>query len=284
MNPSQPSAALLSREEYVEQAYLFKALLERMRERTPVQEVLETTKEEILATTRLPMAIDYLLAEIKHQGVFHTAMRRLAHYFTPFQTYVIQEAEEETGRFDLYAGLKILQREAEYRSQEPRREALFLYQFEAISQNRLRYDPGLGAMARDPLYDRAWSEWILIVRRQIGIVQLGDLIYIRSQYYLDQRRQRGESAEPQKPVLFGPKEGRIAWANRGKDPRFLFAALQRQLGYPAVPRPEAWDRSQDLIPQMARRLERLEARMKLLEEEQREGSVDLNRLLGPQGE
>ena len=31
------------------------------------------------------------------------------------------------------------------------------------------------------------------------------------------------------PVLFGAQEGRIAKAHRGKDPLFLFAALQRHL-------------------------------------------------------
>ena len=35
------------------------------------------------------------------------------------------------------------------------------------------------------------------------------------------------------PPLFAEKEGKIAKANRGRDP-LLFAALQRQLGYPEV--------------------------------------------------
>ena len=39
-------------------------------------------------------------------------------------------------------------------------------------------------------------------------------------------------APPEKPMLFGEKEGKIAWANRKKDPLYLFAALQRHLGYP----------------------------------------------------
>ena len=38
-------------------------------------------------------------------------------------------------------------------------------------------------------------------------------------------------------MLFGEKEGRIAMANRRKDPLYLFSALQRHLGYPSVPRP-----------------------------------------------
>ena len=42
---------------------------------------------------------------------------------------------------------------------------------------------------------------------------------------------------PSIPTLFGEKEGKIARANRGRDPLYLFSALQRQLGYPEVPRP-----------------------------------------------
>ena len=40
---------------------------------------------------------------------------------------------------------------------------------------------------------------------------------------------------PLPTVLFGEKEGKIARANRGRDPLFLFAASQRQLAYPKVP-------------------------------------------------
>ena len=52
----------------------------------------------------------------------------------------------------------------------------------------------------------------------------------------EQRRQNPDYQLPV-PALFGEKEGKIAKANRGRDPLYLFAALQRQLGYPEVPRP-----------------------------------------------
>ena len=52
------SKILLS-EEYVEQAYLFKALMERGSADEPVQELLGYLREEVLATTKLPMAIDF---------------------------------------------------------------------------------------------------------------------------------------------------------------------------------------------------------------------------------
>ena len=79
-----------------------------------------------------------------------------------------------------------------------------------------------------------------------------------------------------------PKEGRIALANRRKDPLLLFAALQRHLGYPAVPRLEPPDSLPQLLPQLMRRVERLEMRLKLLEEEQR-GAVDLTRFYASNG-
>ena len=76
---------------------------------------------------------------------------------------------------------------------------------------------------------------------------------------------------PEKPLLFGEKEGKIAWANRQKDPMYLFAALQRHLGYPFAPRLKRPDETREQIPLILRRLERLELRIKLLEEESREG-------------
>lgn len=75
----------------------------------------------------------------------------------------------------------------------------------------------------------------------------------------------------EKPILFGEKEGKIAWANRQKDPMYLFAALQRHLGYPTAPRIKRIDETREQIPLILRKLERLELRIKLLEEEAREG-------------
>jgi len=46
---------MLDREEYVEQAYLFKALAERLPENVPVQELMLQIKNELLATTTSPM-------------------------------------------------------------------------------------------------------------------------------------------------------------------------------------------------------------------------------------
>jgi hypothetical protein len=272
----------LDREEYVEQAYLFRALSERLHQNIATQDLLASVREEILSTTKLPLAIDFMTSELKLNGVFSTAMAKLSHYFTPFQTFVIAQAESERGRFDFAAAVEILHREAEYRAKEPSAQGMFLYQFETLSRNRLRYDHGLDAMAGDPLYNEDWRQWLQIVRSQVGLVDLADMIYVRSEYYLRQRRREGYSDEPEKPMLFGEKEGKIALAHRRKDPLWFFAALQRHLGYPAVVRPKPPKDERLVLDSLARRLERLETRIKLLEEEQR-GGIDLSKFYPPPG-
>ncbi len=181
----------LPREEYVEQAYFFRTLLERLKDNLPVQELMESIAQEILATTKLPLAINYLLTELKHTGGCATAMGRLNHYFSPFQTFLMREAEDDRGRMDLRVSLAILQKEAAYRTEEATPQGVFLYQFETLCRNRLNYDRGLAAAAGDPMFDASWREWILTVRRQVGLVDLADLIYVRSEFYWTQARRRG---------------------------------------------------------------------------------------------
>src|SRR5260370_28180115 len=82
-------SAILDREEYIEQAYFFRVLRERMATDLAVQDILVHIHEEILATTRLPYAIQFLATEVKHSGVFSSGFARLPHYFTPFQAFVI---------------------------------------------------------------------------------------------------------------------------------------------------------------------------------------------------
>jgi len=268
---------MLEREEYVEQSHFFRTLGERLAENIPLQDLLGQVKEEILTTTKLPLAIEFLLAELKHSGVLHTAMQRLPHYFTPFQTYVMREAENERGRFDYRIALEVLRFEAKYRSEGATPQGLFLYQFETLCRNRLRYDHGLTAVAQDPTYDEKWREWILSVRRRLGTMDLADLIYVRSEHYPHMRQRQGHAPdETPEPVLFADKEGRIALANRHKDPLFLFSALQRQLGYPPVPRPKPSDDSAQTLNITVRRLDQLETRVKLLEDDQR-GGFDLSK-------
>ena len=90
----------LDREEYIEQTYCFRTFRERLDDNTPAQEILRSLSEELLATTNLPKAVDFLRGEILHAGRISPGMDRLSHYFTPFQTFVMSRAEEERSRFD----------------------------------------------------------------------------------------------------------------------------------------------------------------------------------------
>jgi len=272
---------MLDREEYIEQAYLFRSFGERIVAGVAAQEALAAIGQEVLATSKLPLAIGYLVGELKLVGTLSTALARLPHYFTPFQTFVMARAEEEGGRFDIRTALAMLEREATYRAEGATPQGLFFYRFECLSRNRLDYGRGLAAAAADDIFDADWQAWITTVGRQVGLIDLADLVFVRSpEYWRLEKREallagRPEPA-PDRAILFGEKEGRIARANRGKDPQFFFAALQRQLGYPAVPRVKAAAPAAESPAMLARRLERLEMRVKLLEEEGR-GGIDLSR-------
>jgi hypothetical protein len=268
----------LDREEYVEQAYFFRALRERLAESMPTQTVLAHLPEEILATTRLPVAIEFVQTELKHTGLLSSGFTKLAHYFTPFQAFVVAGTEDERRRFPIEIGLLILEREAQYRSATPTPAGLFVYQFETLSRNRLGYDEGLGRMKGDAFYDADWRAFLELVRRQVGVVDFADLVYLRSEMYVREQRRRDADYVPPVPVLFGEKEGKIARANLGRDPLFLFAALQRQLGYPEVPRARPKDDPITRIIEMNDKLRQLEQRIKLLEGEAR-GKLDLSEFL-----
>jgi hypothetical protein len=273
-------AALLDREEYIEQAYFFRALRERLAASLATQEVLERVHQEILSTTRLPYAIQFLAAELKHSGLLSSGFARLPHYFTAFQAFVVRGTEEEGRRFNIESGLLVLEREAEYRAANPTMAGLFVYQFETICRNRLGYDAGIRGMALDPYYDADWKTFLDMTWRQVGIVDFAELIYVRSDYYLSTRRREEPDYEPPLPPLFSEKEGKIARANIGRDPLYLFAALQRQLGYPEVPRPRPRDDLVSKLEVLQARFRDLEMRFKLLEGEVR-GQVDLKELGRP---
>ena len=51
---------MLDREEYIEQAYLFRSFAERITAGIAAQEALVAIGQEVLATSKLPMALDYL--------------------------------------------------------------------------------------------------------------------------------------------------------------------------------------------------------------------------------
>ena len=266
---------LLDREEYIEQAYFFRTFHERLDENLPSQEILASIREEILTTTKLPLALDVLRDELMHKGRICEGMAHLSHYFAPFQAFVMSQAEEDRSKFDQRIAFQILEREARYRADTASPAGLFVFQFECIARNRLGYREGMAAIGVDPMYDADWREWIAKARSQLGVVEFADLIFYRSEAYVEERRRTaGADYEPSAATLFGRQEGRIARANRGKDPLYLFAALQRQLGYPAIPRAKS-SRELQLPPLLEQRLQRLEKRLQLLEGES-QGKLDLS--------
>lgn len=259
-------------DEYIEQAFFFETFRSRIEDGYSTQEFLTAIQSELLATLQLPKAVDFLLTDLKHTGVLSSAMRRLAHYFTPFQTFVIAESEREESRFDFRIALEILAREAQYRSESPAIQGLFFYQFETICRNRLGYGRGLEWLEQHDAYDEDWKEWLGILRKQIGLVDLAEMIFYRSEFY------KATHEETAVATLFGEREGRIAFASRHRDPVFLFSALSRHLGYPSVPRHKRQAEEENLVPQLLRRIEQLENRLQLLEEELR-GGINLNRYM-----
>lgn len=259
--------------ECVEQAYFFRTFRERVEQNLPAQEVLGRLHEELLTTTRLPMAVQFLATEMRHSGLLGSGLARLAHYFTPFQAFVVQQSEDERKKFTTTTALLVLEREAAYKAAGPTRPGLFVFQFEAVARNRLGYDQGLKAAGGDPYYGPHWADYIDLVRRQIGAFDFSDLVYVRSEQYVADQRRTNPAYEPPVPPLFGDKEGKIAKASRGRDPLFLFAALQRHLGYPEVPRPKPRDDVGAKLEAFAVKVKELEARLRVLEAESR-GTLD----------
>lgn len=270
---------VLDREEYIEQAYFFQAFRERVADGMPSQDVLSRIGEELLSTTRLPLAVSFLSTESRTTGIFGPAMRRLSHYFSPFQAFVVSKAEEDIGKFAMDQAMWILEKEAKYRAEGPSVAGLFVYQFEALSRNRLGYDRGLDAMAADPFYNEDWQEYVSRLRSKLGDVDFADLIYVRSAFFVIERRRKDPDYVPKFATLFGEKEGKIARANRGRDPVYLFSALQRQLGYPEVPRPKRPDEAEARIALLEQRVTMLENRLKSMEPGANVADVDISKVL-----
>ena len=274
------TATVLDREEYVEQAYFFRTFRERVADNLAAQDILARVHEEVLSSTRLPLAVQFLATELRHTGLLATGFAKLPHYFTEFQAHVVRQAEDERQRFSMPTAFLILEREAAYKAGQPTPAGLFVYQFESLARNRLGYVDGLPAMAADPFYDADWKGFIDEARRTAGVVDFGDLVYLRSELYVQDKRRTDREYEPPVPPIFGAKEGKIARASRGRDPLYLFAALQRQLGYPEVPRFNQKDDLATKFEAINKRLIELETRLRLAEGELR-GNVDLTQFGKP---
>jgi len=269
----------LDRDEYVEQAYFFSHLRERLGQNQSAQTILEQLDQEVLSTTRLTLAIQFLATEIKHTGLLSTGFARLAHYFTAFQAFVVRGTESEDVRFPIDQALLVLEFEAKYRVGGITQAGLFVFQFEVISRNRLGFQDGLTSMAKDPGYDANWKAFLGDLRHQVGLIDLADLIYLRSDLFVSECRRRDPDAEPSLTPLFGEKEGKIAKAHRERDPMYFFAALQRHLGYPEVPRPRPAASGATQPETLLAKVKDLEGRVRLLEAELR-GKMDIVSDLG----
>jgi hypothetical protein len=275
------TATVLDREEYVEQAFMFRNVRERIAENQAAQDVLLRIGEELLSSTRLPYAVQFLATELKHTGLLAAGFAKLPHYFTAFQAFVIRQAEDTRSRFPMTTALLLLEREAAYRADKPTRPGLFVYQFESIARNRLGYLDGLEALAADPFYDEPWRGYFDELRKRVGEIDFCDLVYLRSSLHVADERRRNPTYEPAHAPIFGEKEGKIAKASHGRDPLYLFAALQRQLGYPEVPRYQVRDEAATRFELIQNKLRELEIRLKLAESELR-GSIDLSQFGKPE--
>lgn len=258
---------VLAQEEYIEQAYFFRTFRDRLADGIPAQEILESIHSELLTTTKLPLAVQFMLSEMKHSGLLSQAFSALTHYFTPFQTQVVAKTEEDDSRLTFHQALLVLEREAEYRAHEPTCAGLFIYQLETLSRNRLGYSQGLTSMEEDGFFDDDWRDYFRLVRSHLGVRDFAELLFARSEYFVEQRRLQDPQYDPPFPILFELKEGKIASASIGKDPAFLFAALQRQLAYPMVPRLPRAEKKKDELADLLHRLKTLETRLALLETE-----------------
>ena len=87
--------AVLDRDYFIEQGYFFHVFRERLADGVPSQEILQRIGEELLSTTRLPIAVGFIATESKSSGLMAPAMSHLSHYFTAFQAHVVAEAESD---------------------------------------------------------------------------------------------------------------------------------------------------------------------------------------------
>src|SRR5438128_11926525 len=101
MTPAPAPGRLPERDECIEQAYFFRTVRERLLENVPAQDIFARAHEELLTTTRLPLAVQFLATDLKHTGLVSIGFAKLPHYFTPFQTFVVQQAEAEKRRFTM---------------------------------------------------------------------------------------------------------------------------------------------------------------------------------------
>src|SRR5206468_8979650 len=87
--------------------------------------------------------------------------------------------------------------------------------------------------SRHTISDRDWSSDVCSsdlleqVRRHVGVYDFADMLYVRSENYVSEERRTNPEYQPRVAPLFGEKEGKIARANRGRDPLYLRSEERR---------------------------------------------------------
>ena len=233
---------VLEREEYIEQAYFFQSFRERLVHGLPSQEILERVGEELLTTTKLPLAVSFLASEMKHSGLMAPAMVHIGHYFTAvpgprgrpggrWRTQPVLHGEQAR----LHPGTR---QGPSSRPETSSLAGLFVFQFESLSRNRLgKSTPGASRRwRRTPHYNEDWRDYDPPLQTRLGDVDFADLIFVRSLPTSSlERRRRDPGLHAQVPhPLRRPRKGKIARCNRGRDPMYLFSALQTASS--AIPR------------------------------------------------
>ena len=275
------TAPVLDREEYIEQAYFFRASASGSPTTCRPRTSSPRLHEELLTTTRLPYAVQFLAAEIKHTGPARQRVREAAALLHPFQAFVIRQAEEEKQRFPMADGAA----GAGTRGRVPGRAAdqpgLFVYQFETIARNRLGYIDGLAAMAADPLYDADWRATSTSSAGRSATSTSRDLVYLRSELYVTEQRRANPAYEPSRAAALRREGGEDRQGQPRPRPavpvRRAAAATRLPRGAAVTQRDDGKTRSWSKIET---KLRELETRLKLAEGELR-GNIDLSQFGKP---
>ena len=180
---------VLEREEYIEQAYFFHTFRERLIDGLASQEILARIGEELLSTTKLPLAVSFLHVEMKGTGQMGPAMERISHYFTPFQAHVVSQAESDVSRFAMDQALSDPGARGQVQGRCARRcRPCSCFNSRRSPATDWATPKGLAAMAGDPIYTEDWIDYILTLRSRLGDVDFADLIFVRSEQFARERR------------------------------------------------------------------------------------------------
>jgi len=104
-------------------------------------------------------------------------------------------------------------------------------------------------MAQDPIFDEAWREWILTVRRQSAFVDFADMIYGPERLLSKAAAAAGGGNRGRRKADAVRREGREKSPGpTGRRTRFISSRLCNAISaYPAVPRPKKIDETQNVL-------------------------------------